>query len=152
MVGGIRNQLNAIDRKVAGRERPRVLIAVGRDVRLGPPERICIAGQGGLYDQMLTHAGGVNAFTGNVPFPTVSREGILRMNPDVVMDAIGDMVEHDVDRQAIVDQWALLPQIKAVKNGRIHVFDQQTVIVPGPRFIQTVTEMARVLHPQLDEE
>jgi cobalamin transport system substrate-binding protein len=152
LVSDLRRQLDSIQRSVKHRDPPRVLIVVGRDVRLGSPESICVAGKGGLFDQMLMQAGGINAFEGHVPFPTVSREGILRMDPDVVIDAIGDMVEHDLDHQSIISQWSVLPQLKAVRNNRVYVFDQQSVIIPGPRFIQTISEMARVLHRDLDVE
>ena len=38
----------------------------------------------------------------------------------------------------------------AVRNGRVHVLGQDYVVIPGPRVILLVEQMARLLHPDVD--
>jgi iron complex transport system substrate-binding protein len=42
--------------------------------------------------------------------------------------------------------------VKAVKQGRVHIFGEDYVTIPGPRFTLLLEQMATVLHPELQIE
>jgi iron complex transport system substrate-binding protein len=97
---------------------------------------------------MISLAGGVNAYRGGVTFPMLSREGVIRMNPDVIIDMIPDLDEKGLDRAAILREWETVSPVDAVRNGRVYVFGEDYVAVPGPRFILIAEKMARAIHPE----
>ncbi|MBF0108470.1 MAG: hypothetical protein HQL76_04785 [Magnetococcales bacterium] len=47
-----------------------------------------------------------------------------------------------------VAQWRNMKGIAAVRNDRIHVFSEDYVVVPGPRFILILEKMAEAIHPE----
>jgi len=109
-----------------------------------------IAGRGGWYDQLLSLAGGENAYVGTVPSPRVSAEGILKLNPDVIVEMLGDMNGAPPDPQKAMRGWSPFSGVKAVSEGRVHLFLDDFAIIPGPRFVLTLERLARVLHPDVD--
>jgi ABC-type Fe3+-hydroxamate transport system substrate-binding protein len=44
--------------------------------------------------------------------------------------------------------WNKIHELSAVKNGRVYVLTAYYAVIPGPRFIQTLEEMARLIHPE----
>ncbi|MGH9239698.1 MAG: ABC transporter substrate-binding protein [Vicinamibacterales bacterium] len=119
--------------------RPRVLICFGRadDVR-----RLTAAAPGTIHDDLITHAGGVNALTsGTVSYPTLSAEGVVRLDPDVIIEFSAG----HADAAALRRQWRRLDSVRAVRNGRVHVFTDEFLSVPGPRFVRFADTIARAI-------
>jgi iron complex transport system substrate-binding protein len=109
---------------------------------------VFVAGVDDYFDTIITLAGGQNVYRERgVRNPVVSSEGILWLNPDVIIDLARETAMKQLDRQTIIADWNELGQVEAVKNHRILVFDQDYDCVPGPRFIRLVEDLARVLHP-----
>jgi len=146
----IRTRMHRIEEKTAGVHRPRVLVSVGRNMGSGSLKDIHISGTFGLYDEMIALAGGKNAYNGrDILFPVLSGEGVLTLNPDVIIDMIPDMEEEGWDEEMVLREWESVARVEAVKNRRVHIFKQDYVVVPGPRFILMLEEMAKVLHPEV---
>jgi iron complex transport system substrate-binding protein len=148
IVKDIRRRMERISRKTEGLPRPRVMISVGRNMGSGTLKEAYISGQGIFYDEMIELAGGVNAYTGGVAFPVVSTESIIRLNPEVIIDMVPDIDAKGWDRAMIVREWDTVSQVDAVKKDRVYVFGEDYVVIPGPRFILILEEMARVIHPE----
>ena len=53
-------------------------------------------------------------------------------------------------RQGVLDDWRDLSSLTAVRQGRVLIFDQGHDIVPGPRVVRLVEDLARRLHPEVD--
>jgi iron complex transport system substrate-binding protein len=125
-----------------GRARPRVLILFGRadDFR-----RLYAAAPGTVHDDLLTHAGGENVLTSRaVPYPTLSAEGLMRLDPDVIVEFAPGGSDAGMLRQ----QWNVLQSLRAVKTGRVYVFTHDFLSVPGPRFVRFAETIARTLYPR----
>jgi iron complex transport system substrate-binding protein len=145
------NRLRAIQRRTAALRRPRVLFAIDRVPSPNHLADVYIAGADGYFDRMIALAGGANAYRENrVRFPVVSAEGILAMNPEVIIDLLPNVALQRRDATDIASDWNELAQVEAVKCHRVFVFSQDYACVPGPRFIRVVEDIARVLHPDLD--
>jgi iron complex transport system substrate-binding protein len=144
-------RLEAIQRKTAGLPRPRVLFAVDRLPAPGHLADVYIAGDDDYFDRMIALAGGENAYRSRrIRFPTVSPEGILAMNPQVIIDLLPNVALERRDEKSIAADWNELAEVEAVRNGRVFVFAADYACVPGPRFIRVVEDIARVLHPELN--
>ena len=146
----IRARMERIREKTEGLPSPRVMVSIGRNMGSGTLKDVYISGKEGFYDEMIEIIGGVNAYSGGVAFPVVSSEGIITMNPEVIIDMVPDLEENGWNPEMIMKEWEALPQVDAVKNRRVYVFGEDYVAVPGPRFIAIMEKMARVMYPEID--
>jgi iron complex transport system substrate-binding protein len=125
----------------------RVLVCIGHNYSQDPSaklQNIYIAGNDGFYSEMIKLAGGKNAYTGNVANPTVSFESIISMNPQIIIDILPP-ANVNIDSEIIKKQWRNLSDIDAVKNGRIYVFSEDYMSIPGPRFIDIIERIADII-------
>ena len=153
MVADIETRIERIRRKTAGLARPRVMFTIERTAGSGSIEDCYIAGADGFFDKIIDLAGGQNAYRqGMVRFPVVSHEGILRMDPQVIVDMTPGLSAGRLAKETILADWQQLGQVEAVKNHRVHLMDHDYAFVPGPRFILLVEELARLIHPEVDWE
>ena len=84
----------ARQRAAARRERPRVLWVMDR--RPGAIAEIVAAGPGSFAAELLALVGAGNAVTGSVRYPKLSRETLVKIDPDLIIDAsaaAGDSTE-----------------------------------------------------------
>ena len=138
----LRQTLAAAKRLVAG-TRPHVLICFGRadDFR-----RLTAAAPGTIHDDLITQAGGVNVLTSDaIAYPTLSAEGVMRLNPDVIIE----FSSGSADATALRRQWSRLDSVRAVRNRRVYVFTGEFLSVPGPRFVQFATTIAQAIRGEL---
>jgi iron complex transport system substrate-binding protein len=151
IVTDIRQRLDRVTEKTAGRPQPRVLVAIDRTLGTGTLQDVYITGRDGHIDRIIELAGGQNAYNeGPARFPVVSQEGILKINPEVVIDLAYGIAGESTDQEAIRADWQCLPQIDAVKHNRVYLVADDFATVPGPRFILFVEKLARLLHPEVD--
>ena len=145
----LRSRMRQVNSLTHGLPRPRLLLAAGGlDGDIGLSE-VYIAGRGGFFDQLLHLAGGDNAYEGQMIFPAVSAEGILHMNPDVIVEMVVDIGSVKGGETGVISKWNKLPELRAVKEGSVHVIVGDHVVIPGPRFIKILEDLARILHPDL---
>ena len=147
-VRDLRARMEHIRSRTRGVARTRVMVSVGRNMGSGKIEDVYITGRSGFYNGLIQLAGGVNAYDGDAAYPTVSEEGIIRINPEVIIDMVPDLEEKVLDRNMVLKEWQTLARVDAVRNNRVYVFGQDFTVVPGPRFIRILEEMARVIHPE----
>ncbi len=108
------------------------------------------AGPGSFVDSLITMAGGANIGARAIaPWVQFSIEEVVAADVQVV---IVD-VSHGSAVTAIVElkKHPVWQSIPAVKQGRIHPIDGDIVNRPGPRIVQGLEEMAKILHPELFE-
>jgi len=67
---------------------PRVLISISRDTTADYPAQLIIAGNAGFHRELVQIIGGCNAYQGTVSFPMLSREKLIELNPDVIIDLV----------------------------------------------------------------
>jgi iron complex transport system substrate-binding protein len=139
----------AVGGAVNGKERPRVLICIGRDTNSGQLNGTYIAGRNGFYDQIIDLAGGVNVCADKTAaYPQLSAEGVIQLNPEVIIDLVSEMNPGKRTPKQIRAQWAQLGMVAAVRQGRVHVLFGDQALRPGPRYIEFLEQMARLLHKE----
>lgn len=133
----LRQDLARTRQIAAGRARPRVLICFGRSEDF---RRLYAAAPGTVHDDLITLAGGQNALTsGTVSYPTLSVEGVMRLDPHVIIEFTAGGKES----RALRAQWNVLDSVHAVRTGRVYVFAGDFLSVPGPRFARFAGTIAR---------
>ena len=143
MVSGIRSRMETVKKKTESLKRKKILVSVGRTA--GSVEQIVIAGQNTFYDELITLAGGINVYHGYpVPYPEVSGEGMLRLDPDIILDIQPSLAAMGLSEKDARRDWDKIPELRAVKTGNVYILSADYTAVPGPRFIRTLEEMARI--------
>lgn len=76
----------------------------------------------------------------------ISVEELITRNPEIII--LGDYTWGGVTPEAVTARsgWEA---ISAVKDGKVFTFDDNLVSRPGPRLVDGLEEMARLLHPDL---
>jgi iron complex transport system substrate-binding protein len=149
LVQGMERRIEAVGHKVKGMPRPRTLICIGRDTQTGQLAGMYIAGRHEYFDEVLELAGGVNAYRDErVAYPQVSAEGIISLNPDVIVDLVGELNPEGKTATEIATQWDRLRPVQAVRHDKVHVIVGDHALRPGPRYVRFVEELARLLHPE----
>lgn len=111
-------------------------------------EPVMSVGPNTLISDMITLAGGVSITRdAGTDWPSYSLEAIVAINPDVVL-APRIHGGGGLDPEALKTKpgWQALD---AVKNGRVHLVDDNLVSRPSPRVGEGVLEIAEALYPEL---
>jgi len=150
LLSKIESRMKIIKDKTTGKEQPRVLISIGRTMGLNSLKEVCISGKNTFFDELITYAGGRNAYKGvNIAYPVLSAEGLLQINPEIIIDLVPGPETKELDETAIINEWKSVPDVNAVKNNRVYVLNQNYAVIPGPRFILFLEDLARILHPEI---
>lgn len=142
----IRQHLDRIRERVAGRSRPRTLIVFGREA-LALRGIYASGGRGFLHD-MLTVAGGDNIFA-DVQRESVqaSSELILARRPEIIIELrVGDTPPDQQQKE--IEVWNRLSSVPAVQSKRVFFLTDARTVVPGPRVAEGTELLARALHPE----
>lgn len=144
----LQSRIDALHAAVRNAPERSVLVSIGRS-STGELAYVYAAGRHTLYDDMLEKSGARNVYDGPVEYAPISRESIMRMNPEVIIDLIPDLQTSGTrtPEEARRD-WDVLPDVAAVKNRQVHVLGDPYVCIPGPRFILTLENIARAIHPE----
>ncbi len=158
----IRGEVEAVRRTVrAAASRPSVLVSVSRELSEPTVTAFYAAGRRTFYNELVELAGGVNAsHEERIAYPRIAQEGLAILNPDVVLDLVGDRRFYhsgdglDVDavfqRDALVRQWTAGVATNAVRSGQIHILEGTVYLRPGPRIGAMLRSFAERIHPELE--
>lgn len=151
LLAEIKQQIVQVRAKVEALPPVRTLVSIAHYVTGEQLDTIYVAGQHDFYNDLLQLAGGENVYTGNkIMVPSVTAEGIIRMNPDVIIDVFPEADDHHNDMNQVKAQWQTLDSVSAVQSDRIHIIQRDYASVPGPRVFQLLPEIAQLLHPELN--
>lgn len=126
-----------------------------RDISRKPRVFLSIYGQGlwtcgqeSYLNDLLAEAGGVN-IAGNIPrrWLQLNREQFIHENPDVIIIMAKDKVRFSQSGESFRAD-SRLKDILAVKNNNIHWLDENIAGRFGPRLIDALEAVARLLHPE----
>lgn len=127
-----------VERAVRPFSRPRVLLLVG-------DEALYAFGRDSYASELVRLAGGENltdAFSGRAAQP--SEEAVLEFAPEVVVVLAGT----DYDAERLFSRHPTFLDLPAVRNGRVYGMDPDLVSRAGPRLVEGLERLARLLHPE----
>lgn len=120
-------------------KRPRVFFQIG----VAPMVSV---GTGTYANELIDAAGGDNVTKGDVPYPRVTREEVLMLQPDVII--ITSMTRGQ-DFDNVRDEWKRWPNLPAVRNGRIFILNSNLFDRPTFRLVEGLELLARCIHPEV---
>ena len=140
----VKSDIEEIRAKTKDFRPKRVLFVVGRNP--GTLEDIYAIGNTSFINEIINVAGGQNVIEIERLAVKISREAVLSLNPDVIVE-----VNHDTtDKKAAVLQvWNGLKEVSAVKNGEVHVVPSRALVHPSQRIVEAASILAEILHPEI---
>ncbi|MGV3589887.1 MAG: ABC transporter substrate-binding protein [Adhaeribacter sp.] len=134
VVDSLQQELAQIKVNNAG-PKPRVLAITWHDP-------IYVFGQNTLFTDKLRYLGAENAVTEifTQPYPALTREYILKLNPDVLLGGTLEEME-----KTFFAQYPELKKIKAYQQQKIFKPTDDLMSRPGPRVIESIRELKTFL-------
>jgi iron complex transport system substrate-binding protein len=142
LVTALKARVAAVDEKIAPFS---MRMSVFYEVDASDPAKPWTAGKGTFITLLIDRAGGWNIASDLDAYPQLSVEQIVAADPQVILlgdAAWGVTVESVAQRPG----WETL---SAVKNGQVLPFDDNLVSRPGPRLVDGLEALAKLLHPTL---
>ena len=153
LLNAFKNKINFVTKKINSLSRPTVMVSLGNNSNSEQINTVYIAGQNDFYNDLISLAGGVNVYQDSrLSVPSLSIEGIIQLNPDIIIDIYPEASDHNVDLQQVRQRWQSLKHINAVKNGHIYIIEESYATIPGPRVTLLLEQFARFIHPELEWE
>ena len=144
LTDSLKARVTAVDEKIAATtERPVVFY----EIDATDPSKPYTAGVGTFIDLLIARAGGQN-LTGLAgitdPYPRISLEKLVVTPPDIII--LGDSL-YGTSAETVKSRpgW---DSLKAVIDGKIFPFDDNLVSRPGPRLVDGLEALAKLLHPE----
>jgi iron complex transport system substrate-binding protein len=145
-VDEISEAVRGITADLPGGKDSRALIVVGRDAGDESFSKIYVAGPGSFYEELLADAGAVNAFSEDLPYAALSLEGLLRLDPDIIIDLVGEHGMTGADSKSILAQWKNLGALRAARDGNVAVIRGDFTLRAGPRYPLILEAFAEIIH------
>lgn len=145
LVAGMARFFDQLRVMTADRGRPRVLLAIGTNPLMA-------SGPGTVNDEVLAAAGGTNVAAGaSVSAPTYDREGLLALDPQVIL--VLSPGRQSTDAQAMA---SLLPELRdlpvaAVRDGRVVLINDPATLLPSTSLPRIAVLFTKAVHPELGE-
>jgi len=143
LVAQLRARVEEVTEKVATVEqRPKVFF----ELDATDPSRPYTAGPGSFIDALIDMAGGINlGAAAGMQWAQFSTEEIIAQDPEIII--LGD-ANYGVTAESVEERpgWGVMT---AVKEGAIYPIDDTVVSRPGPRIVDGLEELARIIHPEL---
>jgi iron complex transport system permease protein len=130
-------RLSAVERRVAGRPRPRVLFVMGTD-------RPIAFGTENFVHDLIELAGGVNVgadIPGQTPWRRTHIDAIVDVAPDVIVCQVGE----DEAGEAR-EYWRKWKGLSAAEAGRVYVVTDPDWSIPSTKLAELADTLAETIH------
>lgn len=141
VIKGMKDKIAEIQDKVKGQAPKSVFYVVWTDP-------LTTAGSGTFINDVIKSAGGINKGEKVEYWAKYSTEELLKDNPDFLLSS-----KFSTNEGVTADFYKESPVFKnldSVKNGKVYIMSDDNVIArPGPRIVEAIEEVAKVLHGDL---
>jgi iron complex transport system substrate-binding protein len=144
LIESLKERVAAIDEKVVDvSSRPSVFYELDST----DPSKPWTAGKDTFITLLIERAGGANIAADLDNYPQMSLEQIVAADPEYII--LGDSI-WGVTQEMVASRpgWE---NLSAVKNEKVVPFDDDLVSRPGPRLVDGLEQLAKLLHPELFE-
>ncbi len=119
--------------------RPGVLILIG-------VETLYSFGSPSYVHELIEMAGG-QSLTRDFQRPNIvlNDEFVLKVNPEIIV-ILSDQPE---DRERLLEHHPTFTLLRAVREQRVYTINPDVIVRPGPRLVEGLEQLARLLHPEV---
>lgn len=138
VVTGLERRVRAVAVRVAALPRPRVLYVVW-------PDPLIVPGRGAAVTELIELAGGESVSAdGPEGYPRYSVEAAVARGPEVII-----LARHGAGTAPYArEKWERFADLPAIRAGRLHAVDGDLFHRFGPRVVEALEILARLLHPE----
>jgi iron complex transport system substrate-binding protein len=137
LVDALTARIDRVRAAVAPRGRPRVLYVLW-------PEPLTAPGRGALVSELIELAGGRSVTAdAPVPYPRYSLEAAVASAPEIIVLARHGGGQGPMARE----RWERFSHLPAIRSGRLHAADGNLTHRYGPRMVDGLEALARIIHP-----
>ena len=144
LVTSLAARIKVVTDKTATAASPRVLYLVWHDPLMAP-------GAGTFQDSLISKAGGTNIARDLTGWATISLEVVIEANPEVMIAGVGHGTGENLNFQFLKTE-PRLRDTDARRHDRVYAIDGNLVSRPGPRIVDGLEQLARLIHPEIFEE
>ena len=130
--------------KLTEAQKPRVFYIIWHDP-------IWTVGSGTLHDELIQMAGGINIAHDLEGYADISLENVIMANPQVIIAGVGMGTGEDLPLQFVQTE-SRLQDVDARQNDRIYSVDMDIIGRPGPRIVDALEELLKIIHPELQDQ
>ena len=139
VAGDMRRRIDGIKAKLSALPRFRLLYVINS-------QPLITVGPGSFIHQLIELAGGINvAARATAPYPRLNMEAVIKEDPEVIVFPIGNAEGIPESEQQLWQRWTML---SAVRQGRLHTVSSNLLNRPGPRIVQGLEQLARIVHSE----
>lgn len=106
-----------------------------------PLTEMTIIGADEFYNGLIEAAGGQNAYRGATPFPRVSLEAVIAMNPDIIVVSAPGLR----DIAVLENKWHEIGHLRGAQAGRLLILSDPGDTIPGPRSLNTLKKLENTI-------
>jgi len=142
LIQSLKARVAAVDAKIAPLSSR---LSVFYELDSTDPAKPWTAGKGTFITLLLDRAGGTNIAADLDQYPQMSLEQIVAADPAFIIlgDSMWGVTVESVGQRP---GWE---NLSAVKNGKVFPFDDNTISRPGPRLVDGLEALAKLLRPEL---
>lgn len=141
VVSAMKEKIQSVTQKTSGLTKVRVYYEVWNDP-------LMTVGPGTWMHDLIEMAGGENIFAdSSAAYPQIGSEAVVQLNPDVIILPAQNPTSLDDVRNR--PAWSM---VNAVKNGKVYTIDGDVISRPGPRIVEGLDQLARLIHPEAFQE
>jgi len=106
-------------------------------------------GSGALHNELIQQAGGTNIFQDlTEDYPKISLEAVIEANPQVIIVGVGMGSGEDLPFEFISTE-PRLEDVDARINNRVYAITNDLVSRSGPRTVEALELLAKMIHPEI---
>ncbi len=143
LVKNLSQRIDQIKTEVSNLEitkKPKVFIG-------GIYETIWTPGEGTLFNELISLAGGINIAAGFSGWTKISPEFILKEDPDIIIIPIGAMNPGDeLKIKENIYQRPGWSNLSAIKNQKIFIVNEDLFFRPGPRIVDGLERLYKIFY------
>lgn len=136
----LRRQVSQLTQQLEGLVKPTILYVLNSNP-------LMTVGPGSYIHHLFELAGARNAAErAEAPYPRLTMEEVLKQNPEILLFPVG---EHEGISQSDQDAWKRWDSLRAVQQGRLVQISSDLLNRPGPRVVEALKILVRVIHPEV---
>jgi iron complex transport system substrate-binding protein len=145
LVDSMQSKVQEITAKTSGLNTPSVYVEYFVD-----KDGYASYGANSYINELISMAGGVNVFAGfQGQYITTSTEEVLKANPAIIVISKGVMSKLSGITPESIKARQGWNHISAVQNDKIYEIDEALLTIWGPRIVNGLEELAKVIHPEV---
>ncbi len=141
----IEEKLNSVVNSFKPDKSLKIMVVAGRDYFDEGIKDVYIAGRDGFYDKIMEITGVQNVYQGSLTYPKIQVEGIMTLDPDVIIDVVTMENISEEKLASMQKNWDKLNNLKAVKNKKVFMINKDYWSIPGPGYVRIIEDFIEMM-------